>query len=73
MLPYIRFVPHISILYILTFLEKHLTCIQLGSTSGYPTDSRQGVLYGNNNSGVNVEPRIGLVRWGSTQTPDCML
>ena len=73
MLPYIRFVPHISILYILTFLEKHLTCIQLGCTFGYPTDSRQWVLYVNKHSVVKVQPRIGLVRWDSTQTPDCML
>ena len=73
MLPYIRFVSHISILYILAFLEQQLLCIQLGRTSGYPTDSRLEALYVNKHSAVKVEPRIGLVRWDSTQTPDCML
>ena len=58
MLTYHRFVPYMSALYTLAFLEKQLLCIQLGSTSGYPTDSRHRVLYGNTNSGVKLEPRI---------------
>ena len=36
MLTYHRFVPYMSALYTLAFLEQQLLCIQLGSTSGYP-------------------------------------
>ena len=70
MLTYHRFVSYMSALYTLAVLEKQLLCIQVESTSGYPATSRQWVLYGNKNNEVKVEPRIGLVRWDSTLTPD---
>ena len=70
MLTYHRFVSYMSALYTLAFLEQQLLCIQVGSASGYPPTWRQGVLYGNKNSGVKIEPKIGLVRWDSTLTPD---